>query len=431
MVVWLSFINFLLTITFVIWQPKGLKIGWSACGGAVLALLLGIVSFTDVATVTGMVWNATLAFVGIILISLVLDEIGFSNGQPCIWPVLPEGNTHRMFVYILILGSLVSAFFANDGAALILTPIVLAMVRALRFQEKMILPFVMASGFIADTTSLPFTISNLVNIVSADYFHIGFAEYASRMILPNAISFLASVLVLLLFFRKSIPAHYQVEQLKKPRDVLKDGKLFHLSWVVLGFLFLGYLISQPLGIPVSFMVGGAAILFMLMAQRSHAIKTGKMLKEAPWQIILFSIGMYVVVFGLRNAGLTNMLGILIEGATHHGVVVAAVGMGFLSAFLSAVMNNLPSVMIGALAIHGTPTEGVIREALVYANVIGCDLGPKMTPIGSLATLIWLHVLSRKGIKITWGSYFKTGILLTVPTLLLTLIGLGIWLMIIS
>jgi arsenite/antimonite efflux pump membrane protein len=416
---------FVATITLVIWQPKGLGIGWSALGGAAIALLVGVVSLSDVPVVWGIVWNATATFVAIIIVSLLLDEAGFFEWAALHVARWGGGHGRRLFVLIVLLGAAVSALFANDGAALILTPIVIAMLRALGYKDKATLAFVMAAGFIADTASLPLIVSNLVNIVSADFFRIGFADYASVMVPVDLASIAATLVALLLFFRRDIPASYDVAQLRTPGDAIRDRATFKAGWVVLALLLAGFFLLEPLGVPVSAVAAAGAVLLLIIAARGHVIQTRKVLAGAPWQVVIFSLGMYLVVYGLRNAGLTDHLASLLDRTAQGGVWGAAFGTGIIAALLSSVMNNMPTVLVGALSIDATHATGAIKEAMIYANVIGCDLGPKITPIGSLATLLWLHVLGQKGIRIGWGYYFKVGVTLTIPVLLVTLAALAI------
>jgi arsenical pump membrane protein len=420
----LALLIFIFTLVLVIWQPRGLGIGWSASLGAVLALLTGVVQLADIPVVWHIVWNATAAFIAVIVISLLLDEAGFFEWAALHVARWGGGAGRGLFACIVLLGAAVSALFANDGAALILTPIVLAMLVALGFSPAATLAFVMAAGFIADTASLPLIVSNLVNIVSADFFKIGFADYASVMVPVNIASVLASLAVLLLYFRRDIPARYDMAQLRAPRDAIRDPATFKAGWVVLVLLLVGFFGVEPLGVPVSAVAAVGAVLLLAVAARGP-IDTRKVLKGAPWQIVVFSLGMYLVVYGLRNAGLTDQLASLLDVFARSGVWGAALGTGFLTAILSSVMNNMPTVLIGALSIDASGATGVVKEAMIYANVIGCDLGPKITPIGSLATLLWLHVLSKKGITIAWGAYFKVGIVLTVPVLAITLAALAI------
>lgn len=412
---------FLITLIFVIWQPKGLQIGTTAIIGAIVALILGVVNTNDVIAVVDIVWDATLAFIGIIIISMILDEIGFFEWAAIKMAKLSRGNGHLMFVYILILGALVAAFFANDGAALILTPILLAKMKYLKMKPLAIFAFLIAGGFIGDSASNPLVISNLTNIVTVGYFDIGFVEYAKNMFLPNILSIFASIVVLWIYFRKDIPLKVDVSTLPEASSVIKNHTMFKFSWIFLTLLMAGYLIGDLYKLPVSVFALGGALIFLLIANNYKAVKPIMTIKAAPWQIVWFSIGLYVVVYGLKNAGFTDIIASWIVELKTYGDTIAIIGTGFLSAFISSVMNNMPTIMIMDIAIDKVGYVG--NEALVYANILGSNLGPKMTPIGSLATLLWLHVLAKKGVKITWGEYMKVGLVITPPVLLVALLGL--------
>ncbi|MEV9499738.1 arsenic transporter [Aliarcobacter butzleri] len=408
---------FLVTLFLIITQPKGLQIGTTAILGAIVALILGVVSINDVLDVTNIVWDATLAFIGIIILSLVLDEIGFFEWCALKMAKFSKGSGIRMFIYSILLGSFVSALFANDGAALILTPILLAKMRVLQLSTKTIIAFLLAGGFISDSASLPFVFSNLTNIVTANYFNIGFVDYFLNMIVPFIVSVIASIVFLWLILRKDIPKKVDVRLLKKPKSVIKNMNLFYFSWFFLAFLLSAYALGDIYKLPISFFALGGALVLLIIASLTKSVNAKNIIKEAPWQIVWFSIGLYIVVYGLKNAGLTEYLTTILNYLVLQGDTIAIISTGFISAILSAVMNNLPTIMIMDIALKDIP-----NEALAYANIIGCNLGPKMTPFGSLATLLWLHVLAKKGIKISFWEYSKFGLIITPPVLLLVLLA---------
>ena len=414
----LPLVIFLITLVFVIWQPRGLQIGTTAIIGAVVALVVGVVSLDDVWIVTDIVWDATLSFIGIIILSMILDEIGFFEWSAIKMARLSGGNGRLMFVYIMLLGALVAALFANDGAALILTPILLAKMKHLKMDKLAIFAFLMAGGFIGDSASNPLVISNLTNIVTANYFDIGFLEYATNMFLPNLLSIIASIVILFFYFRKSIPLHVNIDQLPVAASVIKNMPMFKLSWWFLALLLGGYFIGDAYHLPIAVFALGGALVFLFIAWYFKAVKPKEIIKTAPWQVVWFSIGLYVVVYGLKNAGLTDEIADILLMIKPYGEQVYVMATGFLSAFLSAVMNNMPTIMVMDIAIDKTGDT-----YLAYANILGSNLGPKMTPIGSLATLLWLHVLKQKGVTIGWGEYMKVGVVITIPVLFIALLGL--------
>jgi arsenical pump membrane protein len=250
---------FLATLVLVIWQPRGFGIGWSALIGAGVALATGIVQPGDVPVVWRLVWDATFTFVALIIISLLLDEAGFFHWAALHVAQWGRGRGRRLFPLVILLGAAIAAVFANDGAALLLTPIVLAILLRLDVPPSGALAFIVACGFVADSTSLPLVISNLVNIVSANAFGIGFGRYAAVMVPVNLVSLAATLAVLWACFRRDVPATYPLDALERPRDAIRDPRVFRAAFPLLAVLLVAYVVTAPLGVPVSAVTVAGAV----------------------------------------------------------------------------------------------------------------------------------------------------------------------------
>src|SRR5690606_981112 len=171
-----------------------------------------------------------------------------------------------------------------------------------------------------------------------------------------------------------IPVNYDASQLKAPTDAIREPATFRGGWYVLILLLVSFFLSEGFGIPVSALAASGAAILLLVAGRGHVISIRKVLREAPWPIVVFSLGMYLVVYGLRNAGLTDLIAGWLDAMAHQGMWLATLGTGLLTALLSSIMNNMPTVLVGALSIDASQATGSIKEAMIYANIIGSDLG---------------------------------------------------------
>jgi arsenical pump membrane protein len=403
----------------VIKKPKGLEIGYSASIGAIITVLAGLTTLEDFFSVISIVWNATLTFISVVIISLIFDEAGVFVYLADKMLTKAKGSGKRLFVLVILGGAFISATFANDGTALILTPIIVALLYRAGFEKKAIFAYVMAVGFIADSASIPLLVSNLVNIIAATYFGIRFFSYMEVMILPDIVSVAVSLSLLFLYFRKSIPLNIP-KSVDFGKNEIKDPLIFKIFFPMIILLIVLYSIGGFFLVPVSIVAMPAAFVMVLLARRGGKINFKKPIKEAPWQIILFSIGMYIIVYALAENGLVDLTAKAILSFQVLPDGLNFVMTGFLFAFTASIMNNLPSVLLGDLTLQHIHLTGLI----LLTNAIGNDIGPKFTPIGSLATLVWLFMLDRKAkMKIKTLDYMKLGIYVGIPVLFLTLMTL--------
>ena len=425
----MGFIIFILTLLCIYIRPFNLPLWVYSSLGAAFCVGFGFVSLSDVAFVWGMVWDSTFSLVGLIIFALSLEKLGF-------FEVLAHYtlrlSTHRQtlhlqtwkfFVFIGVLASVLATFFSNDGAILILTPLIIALlthIENVKFSRSPLIIFLLFVGFMSDFASNTFIFSNLTNIITADFFTITFIDFALAMALPQLFVILAAFILFWILFTRKLP---KTLEFKVHTQALPKPSITLFCFALTLLLLFGIIGGEKFGIALCVFTLGVAFLSTLCGILTHKIALKQMLKLAPLGIVAFSLGLFIVVFGLNNMGL---VGLLTEGLKHFDTLplfAQIFSVGISSSLGSSVINNLPMVMLGDLALKDS------SNALIFAHLLGCNVGAKLTPIGSLATLLWLFSLKRYGISISFLQYMLVALLIVPFVLFFGLLGLWVYMII--
>jgi len=407
-------------------RPNDIKLGYAASIGAVASLLLGTVTLGQAVESFVHIWDAALAFIGIVAFSVVLDALGFFKWAALKVVKLAKGSGLRLYFYISLLTAAVAILFANDSAVLILTPIVLEVISQLKIDGNGRMAYLFAAGLIADTAAMPLITSNPINILSADFFGYTFLDHLTFMAPIAAATILTSIAIVYLFFRKKIPKTYDVAAV----DILADAtpikpNTLKMCIVTLIAVDVGYVVASLFRIPVSFIICAGAVFLVavyLVSLNGEIIQSERkglkaLARDINWDIILFMLSIFLVMQGLTNAGITELLSEVLLSTSTLPSVLGIVAPSLVVTVGASFMNNWPMTILGLMSISNIASNvalsGSAFTGLVFSNIIGNNLGPHFFPLGSLAILMWLEVMKRKGVNISLKSYLKVGSVLSI------------------
>ncbi|NBD24486.1 arsenic transporter [Paenibacillus glycinis] len=426
---------FLLTLGFIFLRP-GVNEAIPASIGALFVLLSGSVSLSDLGTITETIGGAAITIVATIVMAIVLESFGFFYWAADILAKKAKGSGIRLFWLTNLFCFLMTLFVNNDGSILITTPILLMLLKNMGLKNHQKIPYLISGAIIATASSAPIGVSNIVNLIALKIVHMSLYMHTAMMFVPASIGLCLLALILYAIFYRALPKKIPIalQQGFMPgshplKDVYQNENRNKFMRNVLIFVFcvrISLFAASYIGFPVSIMavIGSAALL----AWRWIYLKITPldMLKKTPWYILIFAFGMYVIIYGLNNIGLTDYLIRLLQPIVSGGLLNASVLMGAMISVLSNLFNNHPALMVGTLTLTHMGLDPLTLKLSYLASVIGSDIGSLLLPIGTLATLMWMHIVHKGGVKISWMHYLRVTIIAIPITVVFTLVLLSYW-----
>lgn len=437
--VWLTFGVFIATVVLLMWRPRGINESVPTSLGALLLLLAGVSSYANIVEIFGIVSGAAVTILSTIVMSIVLDSIGFFRWIAVNLIDKAKGSGIKLYWLILLLCFLMTIFFNNDGSILITTPIIINICFMLRLKKHQQLPYLLSGALIATASSAPIGVSNLANLIALQMVGLDLNKYTLMMFVPSMLGILSIAFLLYYYFRKEIPKeiHFFPIQLKltssvyhplqsPPENNKVDWWLFRVCIGLIVLIRSGFFLAEFAGIPIEAVaVAGVVCLLVVRYFRTHQ-GLRDVIGQTPWHILLFAFSIYVIVDSLHRAGITPFIIQILKPLAETGDAGLIASSGLMLTTLSNLVNNLPSVMIGTFAVTDMGLSEHQLHLAYLANILGSDIGALLTPIGTLATLIWMHILKTYHIHVSWKKYLKITFIVIPVGLIVSLISLYFW-----
>ena len=439
-VVFLTIFAFIMTMLLIFWRPRDLNEAIAATGGAVLVLLCGSVSLSDLGTITSTVSGAAITILATIVMANVLESFGFFHWTAHYLICKAKGSGIRLFWIVNLLCFMMTLLFNNDGSILITTPILLMLLKRIGLKPHQQIPYLLSGALIATASSAPIGVSNIVNLIALKIIGLDLYMQTAMMFVPSMLGLIVLVLLLFAYFYKDLPKSFPVisfdtvpiaartHPLQSPPDSSDKPRSSFIRNVL--FFVLGVraslFIASFIGIPVSVAAVFGSLVLLVWRWWKLKVPPLDMLKKTPWHIFVFAYAMYIIIYGLHNIGLTEMLIALIHPLVSGSLLHASLIMGSLVTLMSDLFNNHPALMIGTLTLTNMHLDPMTLKIAYLANVIGSDVGSLILPIGTLATMIWMTILRRNKVKIKWKDYIKCTSLVIPPAMFFTLFCLYFW-----
>ncbi|WP_066295071.1 arsenic transporter [Bacillus sp. FJAT-29937] len=434
---------FIVTMSVIFWRPKGLNEAWPASIGALIILITGIVSKENIIDIIDKIGGASLTIIATIVMAVILESFGFFHWAAARLANLSRGSGYRLYWYIQLLCFLMTLLFNNDGSILITTPLLIILLRNLRLKPHQMIPYLLSGALIATASSAPIGVSNIVNLIALKIIDMSLYMHTAMMFVPATLGLLFMATIMFLVLKKKLPkklpaAKDEIDEvfftkhfhpLKKSLSVETKKKRTKLMLKVLLFVFVMrclLFVASYLAIPIELVAVLGSLCLLIWRWYHLGTNPVDILKKTPWHILIFAFSMYVIIYGLHNVGLTELLVQTFEPIVNRGLFQASFIMGGLVSILSNIFNNHPALMIGTITLTEMGLDPITLKTIYLANIIGSDIGSLLLPIGTLASLIWMHILRKYKIKIKWKDYLSVSILVIPISTIVTLFLLYYW-----